>query len=120
MRYLICYDIADDRKREHLSKTLLNYGQRIQESVFAADLDEPLAAQLIHKLTAMMVTHSMHQAANLGDRLIMMQHGRVIHDLRGAEKKRVRPEELLARFEEIRREEQLDETAAEMLQRSYV
>ena len=54
MRYLICYDIADDRKREHLSKTLLNYGQRIQESVFAADLDEPLAAQLIHKLTAMM------------------------------------------------------------------
>jgi putative ABC transport system ATP-binding protein len=72
------------------------------------------------KLTAMMVTHSMHQAANLGDRLIMMHHGRVIHDLRGAEKKRVRPEELLARFEEIRREEQLDETAAEMLQRSYV
>ena len=72
------------------------------------------------KLTAMMVTHSMHQAANLGDRLIMMHHGRVIHDLRGAEKKRVRPEELLARFEEIRREEQLDEKAAEMLQRSYV
>jgi putative ABC transport system ATP-binding protein len=72
------------------------------------------------KLTAMMVTHSMHQAANLGDRLIMMHHGRVIHDLRGAEKKRVRPEELLERFEEIRREEQLDETAAEMLQRSYV
>jgi putative ABC transport system ATP-binding protein len=72
------------------------------------------------KLTAMMVTHSMHQAANLGDRLIMMHHGRVIHDLRGAEKKRVRPEELLARFEEIRREEQLDETAAEMLQRGYI
>ena len=72
------------------------------------------------KLTAMMVTHSMHQAANLGDRLIMMHHGRVIHDLQGADKKRVRAEELLARFEEIRREEQLDETAAEMLQRTYV
>jgi putative tryptophan/tyrosine transport system ATP-binding protein len=72
------------------------------------------------KLTAMMVTHSMHQAANLGDRLIMMHHGRVIHDLKGAEKKRVRAEELLARFEEIRREEQLDETAAAMLQRTYV
>jgi putative ABC transport system ATP-binding protein len=81
-----------------------------------------ISDEIIHrdKLTAMMVTHSMHQAANLGDRLIMMHHGRVIHDLRGAEKKRVRPEELLERFEEIRREEQLDETAAEMLQRSYV
>jgi putative ABC transport system ATP-binding protein len=81
-----------------------------------------LSEEIIRRdhLTALMVTHSMHQAANLGDRLIMMHHGRVIHDLRGADKKRVRAEELLARFEEIRREEQLDETAAEMLQRNYV
>ena len=54
MRYLICYDLADDHKRDRMSKTLLNYGQRIQESVFAADLDEALAAQLIQKVTAMM------------------------------------------------------------------
>src|SRR5215813_1511139 len=36
------------------------------------------------KLTALMVTHSMHQAANLGDRLVMMHRGRIIHDFRGA------------------------------------
>src|SRR5690242_16874831 len=72
------------------------------------------------RLTAMMVTHSMQQAASLGDRLVMMHRGRVLHDLRGAEKRRVRAEDLLARFEEVRRGEQLDEPAAEMLRRRYV
>lgn len=72
------------------------------------------------KLTTLMVTHSMHQAANLGDRLIMMYKGRVIHDFRGKEKRRLGPEDLLARFEEVRRGEQLDEGAARMLERLYV
>ncbi len=71
-------------------------------------------------LTTLMVTHSMHQAANLGDRLIMMHRGRIIQDFRGAEKKRLRVDDLMARFEEVRRAEQLDETAAEMLRRVYV
>ena len=68
----------------------------------------------------MMVTHSMHQAASLGDRLLMMHRGRVIHDIAGADKSRVRPSDLLDRFEDLRREEQLDEVAAEMLARVYV
>jgi putative ABC transport system ATP-binding protein len=72
------------------------------------------------KLTTMMVTHSMHQAAHLGDRLIMMVRGRVIHDYSGAEKRRLTPEDLLARFEEVRRADQLDESAAEMLRWQYV
>ncbi len=67
-----------------------------------------------------MVTHSMHQAASLGDRLIMMYRGRVIHDFRGAQKRRLRVDDLLARFEEVRRGEQLDESAAEMPRRAYV
>lgn len=72
------------------------------------------------KLTTLMVTHSMQQAANLGDRLVMMVRGRVIHDFQGVEKRRLRAEDLLDRFEEARRAEQLDETAAEMLRRQYV
>jgi putative ABC transport system ATP-binding protein len=72
------------------------------------------------RLTTLMVTHSMQQAANLGDRLIMMHRGKILHDLRGAEKKRVRPEELIERFEQLRRAELLDESAAEMLQMYYV
>jgi putative ABC transport system ATP-binding protein len=72
------------------------------------------------RLTTLMVTHSMQQAANLGDRLIMMYRGRIIHDFRGAEKRRLRVDDLLARFEDVRRSEQLDESAAEMLRRTYV
>src|SRR5438034_242518 len=71
-------------------------------------------------LTTLMVTHSMQQAVNLGDRLIMMHRGRILHDLHGAEKRRLRVDDLLVRFEEVRRGELLDETAAEMLRRAYV
>jgi putative tryptophan/tyrosine transport system ATP-binding protein len=72
------------------------------------------------KLTTLMVTHSMQQAANLGDRLIMMHRGRIIQDFRGAEKTRIRVDDLLARFEEVRRAELLDESAAQMLRQVYV
>jgi putative ABC transport system ATP-binding protein len=72
------------------------------------------------KLTTLMVTHSMQQAATLGDRLIMMYQGRIIHDFAGAEKRRLRPDDLLAKFEAVRRGELLDPSAAEMLRRVYV
>ena len=88
----------------------------------SADLVIALTEQVIarDKLTSLMVTHSMHQAANLGDRLIMMHRGQVIHDFQGAEKRRLRSDDLLARFEEVRRAEQLDESAAQMLAANYI
>src|SRR6266571_7387090 len=79
------------------------------------DLTEAIVRR--DKLTTLMVTHSMQQATNLGDRLIMMHRGQIIQDFRGAEKKRIRVDDLLARFEEVRRAELLDESAAEMLRR---
>jgi putative tryptophan/tyrosine transport system ATP-binding protein len=93
-----------------------------------AALDPRSADHVIHlseeivsrdRLTTLMVTHSMQQASNLGDRLIMMHRGAVLHDFSGAEKRRLRPADLLARFESIRRAEMLDESAAEMLRRAY-
>jgi putative ABC transport system ATP-binding protein len=72
------------------------------------------------RLTTLMVTHSMHQAAQLGDRLIMMDHGRILHDFRGEDKQRLRADDLLGRFEDVRRAERLDESAAELLRMSYV
>lgn len=88
----------------------------------SADLVIELTERVIARdqLTTLMVTHSMHQAANLGDRLIMMHRGQIIHDFQGAEKRRLRPDDLLARFEEVRRAEQLDESAAQMLAENYV
>ncbi len=87
-----------------------------------ADLVVRLSEETIarDRLTALMVTHSMSQAASLGDRLVMMHRGRVIHDFRGAEKQRLRADDLLARFEDVRRADRLDESAAAMLRRLYV
>ena len=49
------------------------------------------------RLTTLMVTHSMQQAATLGDRLIMMHRGAAPHDFQGAERRRLRSDDLLAR-----------------------
>jgi putative tryptophan/tyrosine transport system ATP-binding protein len=88
----------------------------------SADQVITLTEQIVSrdKLTTLMVTHSMQQASTIGDRLIMMHRGRVIHDFRGAEKRRLRVDDLMSRFEQVRRAEQLDETAAEMIRLAYV
>ncbi len=72
------------------------------------------------QLTTMMVTHSMAHAASLGDRLVMVHQGRLIFDASGAAKHRLRPNDLLEKFEELRRSDQLDETAAQLLREVYV
>jgi putative ABC transport system ATP-binding protein len=72
------------------------------------------------RLTTLMVTHSMQQAVHLGDRIIMMHKGQILHDLQGPERARVRPEDLLRRFDDVRRREQLDPAVAELLQQRYV
>lgn len=52
------------------------------------------------KLTAMMVTHNMKDALHIGNRLIMMHNGRIIYDVKGEEKKSLKVEGLLKKFEE--------------------
>jgi putative ABC transport system ATP-binding protein len=57
------------------------------------------------KLTALMVTHNMKDAIQLGNRLVMMHEGRIIYDVSGEEKKRLTVEDLLHKFEEVSGEE---------------
>jgi CRISPR-associated protein Cas2 len=38
MRYLITYDIADDRRRDDVATLLSGYGPRVQLSVFECDV----------------------------------------------------------------------------------
>jgi CRISPR-associated protein Cas2 len=46
LQYVICYDIADDRRRNRVATALLDFGARVQESVFVAHLDEELAGRM--------------------------------------------------------------------------
>ena len=52
-------------------------------------------------LTAMMITHNMKDAIVHGNRLIMMNNGHVILDIRGEEKKKLTKEQLLLKFAEV-------------------
>ena len=53
-----------------------------------------------NKLTTLMVTHNMRDAITYGDRLIMFYEGKIIHDIRGEEKKKLTVENLLEMFDE--------------------
>jgi putative ABC transport system ATP-binding protein len=81
-------------------------------------LTEQIVSQ--EKLTTLMVTHSMQQAATLGDRIVMMNQGSVHADYAGAHRRHLRAEDLIRRFDEIRRDERLDVSAAELLRDMYV
>ena len=55
-----------------------------------------------HNLTTLMVTHNMHQAIELGNRLIMMHEGHVVLEVDAEEKKTITAERLLDEFSKIK------------------
>jgi CRISPR-associated protein Cas2 len=57
MQYVVCYDIADDRRRERVATTLLDFGTRVQESVFVANLDAELAARMTARVRKLVDEH---------------------------------------------------------------
>ena len=71
-------------------------------------------------LTTLMVTHSIQQAAALGDRLLIMHRGRIAESIGGARKKQLRVEDLRDVFERLRNADLVDESAAEMVRRLYI
>jgi len=49
-RFLVAYDVADDRRRTQIFKTLYAYGDHAQYSVFFCELDAQELAELRGKL----------------------------------------------------------------------
>ena len=75
-----------------------------------AALDPATAAKVLelsdkivadNHLTAMMITHNMSDAIAHGNRLILMNAGRIILDIQGEEKKHLTKEALLRKFAEV-------------------
>lgn len=53
MIYIIAYDIADNKRRLRVAKTLESWGYRIQESVFQLRLDTAMLARVRSRLAAL-------------------------------------------------------------------
>ncbi|MGN5519313.1 ABC transporter ATP-binding protein [Halopseudomonas sp. Lyrl_26] len=76
-----------------------------------ADFVLQLTARIVEekKLTTMMVTHSMRQALDVGDRTVMLHQGQVVLDVAGDERKGLDVPDLLQMFEKVRGEKLSDD-----------
>ncbi|WP_312565820.1 ABC transporter ATP-binding protein [Comamonas sp.] len=61
------------------------------------------------KLTTMMVTHSMRQALDVGERTVMLHQGQVVLDVSGEERAKMDVTDLLHMFEKVRGEKLADD-----------
>jgi putative ABC transport system ATP-binding protein len=71
-------------------------------------------------LTNLMVTHSMQQALQVGNRTIMMNKGEIIDDISLKEKQRLTASDLLDKFADLRKSERLTDEMLEELRREYI
>ena len=69
-----------------------------QTAARVMDLTDRLVQE--NHLTTLMITHNMRDAIRYGNRLIMMNEGHVIYDVRGEEKTKLEVSDLLQRFEQ--------------------
>ena len=63
------------------------------------DLSDRIVAE--NQLTALMITHNMSDAIKHGNRLIMMNEGKIILDISGEEKKKLTKQMLMDKFAEL-------------------
>jgi putative tryptophan/tyrosine transport system ATP-binding protein len=69
---------------------------------FVLDLTRDIVAE--QRLTTLMVTHSMRQALDCGERTIMLHDGRICFDLEGADRTGLEVADLIALFARVRGE----------------
>ena len=87
----------------------------------SAEVVSRLTAEIVAGggLTTLMVTHSMAQAIQFGDRVLVMHRGRLAYDLVDV-RRRLAEADLLQLFDQLRWNDRLDESTAAMLGRAYV
>ncbi|OZI23456.1 ABC transporter ATP-binding protein [Bordetella genomosp. 9] len=76
-----------------------------------ADFVLGLTARIVaeNRLTTLMVTHSMRQALEVGDRTVMLHQGQVVLDVSGEARQGLTVPDLLAMFERVRGEKLADD-----------
>ena len=97
------------RQRVAFARALAPNPQLLLLDEHTAALDPKTAAKVLeisnkivqeNHLTTLMITHNMRDAIRYGNRLIMMNEGHVIYDVRGEEKTKLEVSDLLQRFEQ--------------------
>lgn len=73
------------------------------------DLTVRLAEQ--HQLTIIMITHSMQQAVAVGNRVVMMNRGKVLFNISGTERQSLRYGDLIERFRSLQTGDDLPDRA---------
>jgi CRISPR-associated protein Cas2 len=75
--YLVCYDIADDKRLRRVFRACKNYGDHIQFSVFECDLNpaekarfESELAEIINHIEDQVIFVTLGPADGRGDRVI--------------------------------------------------
>ena len=53
-----------------------------------------------NRLTTIMITHNLKDAIAMGNRLIMMNHGRIVYDVRGEAKQKLEVKDLLRLYDQ--------------------
>lgn len=76
---------------------------------FVTDLTRKLVAE--HRLTTLMVTHSMRQALDLGTRTIMLHEGAIVLDISGERREDMTVDGLVDMFRRVRGGAELDDDA---------
>ena len=77
-------------------------------AAFVIGLTRDIVAE--KSLTTMMVTHSMRQALDVGERTVMLHEGRIVLDVVGEERRGLTVEDLIRMFERVRGQELDDDT----------
>ena len=97
---------------QHLERAWATEGYSVARSKdAAADFVLQLTARIVaeNQLTTMMVTHSMRQALDVGQRTVMLHQGQVVLDVSGEERQRMDVPDLLQMFEKVRGEKLADD-----------
>lgn len=103
------------RQAISLLMATLNQPELLLLDEHTAALDPNAAAQIIdltvrlaaeRNLTVLMITHSMQQACQVGNRLVMMNAGQILFEVSGAERPTLSVEALIDRFKALRAEAQ--------------
>ena len=88
---------------EHTAALDPNAGARV------IDLTVRLAEE--YQLTVIMITHSMHQAVAVGNRVVMMNRGSILADISGEERQSLQYSDLIDRFRKLQTGDELPDRA---------